>query len=51
MSDWCEDLRQRLDDLSRKVNSDAFVSAFPQATIAALKTHQNESWKRCATPS
>ena len=51
MSDWCEDLRQRLNDLSRKVNgltfekladSDAFVSAFAQATTAALKTHQKE---------
>jgi glycine/serine hydroxymethyltransferase len=51
MSDWCDDLRQRLNGLSRKVNSltpeklaasDAFVSAFAQATIAALKTLQKE---------
>ena len=51
MSDWCEDLRQRLNDLSRKAkdltpeklaDSDAFQSAFAQATTAALKTHQKE---------
>jgi hypothetical protein len=51
MSDWCEALRLRLNDLSSKVSgltpealatSDPFVSAFAQATQAALKTHHEE---------
>jgi hypothetical protein len=51
MGDWCEDLRQRLNDLSRKVHgltpekligSEAFEFALTQATIAALKTRQKE---------
>jgi hypothetical protein len=51
LSDWCEDLRLRLNELSQKVDGlspatlatdDAFISAFAQATQAALKTHQTE---------
>jgi hypothetical protein len=51
MSDWCEDLRLRLNDLSRTVEGltpeklatdEAFISVFAQATQAALKTHQKE---------
>jgi hypothetical protein len=51
MSDWCEELRLHLNELSQKVDrltpetlakNDAFVSAFAQATQAALKTHQAE---------
>jgi hypothetical protein len=48
-SDWCEEIRLLLNDLSRKVNGltpeklaqdEAFFSAFAQATQAALRTHQ-----------
>jgi len=51
MSDWCEELRLRLNELSQRVEgltpealaaSDPFVSAFAEATQAALKTHQAE---------
>src|ERR1700688_4621178 len=51
MSDWCEELRLRLNELSQKIEgltpealaaSDPFVSAFAQATQSALKTHQAE---------
>jgi len=51
MSDWCEELRLRLNELSRKVEaltpealatSDPFVSIFAHATQAALRTHQAE---------
>lgn len=51
MDDWCEELRQGLNDLSRKMAEltpkrlaadEAFISAFAQATQAALKTHQQE---------
>src|ERR1035438_9693178 len=50
-SDWCEEIRLRLNDLSEKVDGmtpealakdDAFFSAFAQATQAALRTHQQE---------
>ena len=52
MSDWCEQLRLCLDDLSAKVegltpealvDSEPFISAFAQATQAALKTHQTDN--------
>jgi hypothetical protein len=51
LNDWCEELRIRLNDLSEKVKgltpealatNDAFISAFAQATTAAIKTHQKE---------
>lgn len=51
LNDWCEELRLRLNELSQKVDgltpetlatNDAFVSAFAQATQAALKSHQIE---------
>jgi hypothetical protein len=51
MSDWCEQLRLRLNALSEKVagltpealaTSESFISAFAQATTAAIKTHQEE---------
>ena len=51
LSDWCEELRLRFNDFSQKVegmtpealaNSDAFISAFAQATQAAIKTHLPE---------
>jgi hypothetical protein len=51
LSDWCEELRIRLNDLSEKVagltperlaKDDAFVSTFAHATQAALRTHQSE---------
>ena len=50
-SDWCEELRLRLNDLGQKVdgltpetlaNDEAFVSAFAQATQSALRTHLKE---------
>jgi hypothetical protein len=51
LTDWCEGFRLRFNDLNQKVAgltpeslaaSDAFISAFAQATQAALKTHQQE---------
>lgn len=51
MANWCEELRLLLNELSRKVNrltpealakDEAFISAFAQATQAALRTHQQE---------
>ena len=51
LSDWCEELRLRLNELSQKVDgltpealatSEPFISAFAQATQAALKTHDAE---------
>jgi hypothetical protein len=51
MSDWCEGIRLRVNDLSQKVEGftweklekdEAFFSAFAQATQAAIKTHQKE---------
>jgi len=51
LSDWQEELRLRLNDLSQRVGGltpealakdDAFVSAWFQATQAALRTHQKE---------
>jgi hypothetical protein len=51
MSDWCEDLRLHLNELSQKMDgltpealatNGAFISAFAQATQTALKTHQEE---------
>jgi hypothetical protein len=50
-SDWCEELRLMLNDLSLRVegltpeklaNDEAFISAFAHATQAALKTHETE---------
>jgi hypothetical protein len=49
MTNWCEELRIRLNDLSQRVEGlgwerlekdEAFFSAFAQATQAATKTHQ-----------
>jgi hypothetical protein len=54
MSDWCEDLRLCLNQLSDKVDgltpealatNELFISAFAQATTAAIKTHQKEKLK------
>ncbi len=51
LSDWCEELRLRLNELSQKVagltperqaKDEAFISAFGHATQAALRTHQLE---------
>lgn len=51
LSDWCEQLRLHLNELSEKVDgltpealatNEAFISAFAQATTAAIKTHQQE---------
>ena len=51
MSEWCEELRLRLNELSQKIDgltpeslagNDAFVSAFALATHAALRSHQAE---------
>jgi len=51
MSDWCEEFRVRFNDMSQRVDgltpeeltkNEAFISAFAQATQAALKTHQKE---------
>jgi hypothetical protein len=50
-TDWCEQLRLRLNQLSQKVDgltpqslatNDAFISAFAQATQAVIRTHQKE---------
>jgi hypothetical protein len=50
-TDWCEDLRLHLNEVSRRVAAltpetlvanEAFISAFAQATQAALRTHQKE---------
>jgi len=50
-TDWCEQLRLRLNELSQKVDgltpqalatNDAFISAFAQATQAVIRTHQKE---------
>lgn len=50
-SDWCEEIRLRLNELSQKIDgltpetlaaNEAFISAFAQATQAALRTHQRE---------
>ncbi len=54
MSEWGEALRLRLNELSQKVAgltpealaaSDPFISAFAQATQAALKTHHAEKMR------
>jgi hypothetical protein len=51
LSGWLDELRLRLNDLSQKVEAltpeslamdEAFISAFAQATQAALRTHQKE---------
>src|ERR1700746_1500548 len=51
LHDWCEWFRLRFNDIAEKVEdftpealakNDAFISAFAQATQAALKTHQPE---------
>jgi hypothetical protein len=51
LSDWCEELRLRLNELSQTVEGlspeslakhEAFISAFAHATQAALKTHHQE---------
>jgi len=51
LNDWCEELRLRLNELAERVDgltpeamatNEAFVSAFAQATQAALKTHDTE---------
>lgn len=51
MDSWCEELRLKLNDLSRIVNAltpeqlaqnEAFISAFEMATQAALRTHQTD---------
>jgi hypothetical protein len=50
-TNWCEEIRLRLNELSQKVDgltpetlakNEVFISAFAQATQAALKTHQTE---------
>lgn len=49
--DWCEEIRLRLNEVSQTVGgltpetlatNDVFISAFGQATQAALRTHQRE---------
>jgi hypothetical protein len=51
MTDWCEEIRLRVNDLSQKVEgltpaslatNDGFISAFAQATQAVWRTHQRE---------
>jgi hypothetical protein len=51
LNDWCEELRLRLNEVSRKVDTltpeslatnDTFVSAFAQATQAAVRSHQTD---------
>ncbi|MDQ2839906.1 MAG: hypothetical protein M3Y72_02470 [Acidobacteriota bacterium] len=59
ITDWCEQLRLRLNNLSDEVkgltpeklaDNEEFISAFAHAAQAATRTHQEENWRRCEMP-